>query len=155
MKAHLVRLFGVALFAVAFFLPAVKSPGTEPGAGTYNGWVCAVASLLATAGIAHLPDALGSKDAVGILALMLSGWVNLLVLAFWAFCFWPRWVRTRLGLAAAIAVCLAATWVFLHKAPMIPLVGHFVWVAGIATILAAEFLSGKAEQPIPVRPRLD
>jgi len=48
----------------------------------------------------------------------------------------------RHGLAAAILLCLLATWVFLFKAPMTPLVGHFLWVGGIVAILGAEFVKG-------------
>jgi hypothetical protein len=142
MKGHIVRIFGIVLFVVAFFLPAVRTPGSGPEAGPFVGWVCAVSALIASAGIIHLGAALQGKDAVGAISLILSGWVNPLLLLFLIFSIRANWVRTRRGLAAAILVCLAATWVFLFKAPMTPLVGHFLWVAGIAAILGAQFVRG-------------
>jgi hypothetical protein len=75
---------------------------------------------------------------VGLICLILSGWVNPLVLLYLVFSIWRRFVRIRRVLAAAVVVCIMATWVFFFKSAMIPLVGHFVWVAGGLMILAGE-----------------
>ena len=80
---------------------------------------------------------LGS-DALGSLTLVLSGWVNPLVVMYLLFLLGARFVVARRVVAAAILVCLMATWIFLAKAPMIPLVGHFLWVGGIFLVLAPE-----------------
>jgi hypothetical protein len=142
MTRAIVRVVGIVLAVGAFFLPAVRNPGSGPGSGIFVGWACAVSALMATAGLLHLGAALQGKDAVGAISLMFSGWVNPLVLLYLVFCIRSSWARVRHVLAAAILLCLLATWVFLFKAPMTPLVGHFLWVAGIVTILGAEFVKG-------------
>ena len=142
MKRAIVRVTGIVVFVAAFFLPAVRTAGSGTGTAPFVGWVCAVSALMATAGLLHLGQALQGKDAVGAISLMFSGWVNTLVLLYLVFCIRSSWARVRHGLAAAILLCLLATWVFLFKAPMTPLVGHFLWVGGIVAILGAEFVKG-------------
>jgi hypothetical protein len=78
------------------------------------------------------------KDILGMICLILSGWVNPLVLLYLFFCIWRKFVRTRRVLAVAILICFVATWIFFVKAPMVPLIGHFLWVAGGLMILAGE-----------------
>jgi hypothetical protein len=141
MKQWIVRLVGLAIFVAAFFLPAVRSPGTGPGSGPIVGWMCALVAASATGGIFRISAAAAQgQNAFGIVCLILSGWVNPLVVFYLVFSIWPSLVRIRRVLAVAILVCFAATWVFLFKAPMIPLFGHFLWVAGALIILAGEVL---------------
>jgi hypothetical protein len=104
-----------------------------------SGWICATAAISASAGIPHLVSgAMQGKDLPGACCLILSGWVNPLVLLFLFFCIWRKFVRIRRVLAAAILICFVATWVFFVKAPMVPLIGHFLWVAGALMILFGE-----------------
>lgn len=141
MIVRIVRLVGIVLFAAAFFLPAARDAGAGPGSGPMTGWMCAFVAGSATAGIFHLSAAgLQGKDVQGVICLILSGWVNPLVLLYLVFSIWRRFVRIRRVLAAAILICIAATWVFFFKSAMIPLVGHFLWVAGAFMILAGEVL---------------
>jgi hypothetical protein len=135
-KAKIIRLIGFLMAAVAFALPAVRSADAGPGSGPYSGWLCAVTAASATGGL--IRSGLGS-DALGSLTLVLSGWVNPLVVMYLLFLLSARFVVARRVVAAAILVCLIATWIFLAKAPMIPLIGHFLWVGGIFLILAPEF----------------
>jgi hypothetical protein len=141
MKRWIVRLVGLAIFVAAFFLPAVRSPGAGAGSGPMVGWMCALVAASATGGIFHISAAgLQGKDTVGIVCVILSGWVNPLVFFYLVFSIWPGLVRIHRVLATAILVCIAATWIFLFKAPMVPLIGHFLWVAGASIILAGEVL---------------
>ena len=141
MKRWIVRLVGFAIFVAAFFLPAVRSPGTSAGSGPMLGWMCALVAASATGGVFHISAATAQgQDAFGIICLILSGWVNPLVFFYLVFSIWLSLVRIHRGLAVAILVCLAATWVFLLKAPMIPLIGHYLWVAGVLIILTVEVL---------------
>jgi hypothetical protein len=95
MKGHVMRIVGIVLFVAAFFVPAVRAPGTGAGTGSFAGWVCALAALMSTAGLLHLGAAGQGKDTVGIISLILSGWVNPLVLLFLAFSIRPRWGAGR------------------------------------------------------------
>jgi hypothetical protein len=140
MKSLIIRLAGIAIFAVAFILPAVRSADSGPGSGPYVGWTCAGFAIAASAGIPHLftAGALQDKEALGALCLILSGWINPLVLLYLLFCIWKKLVLVRRLLAVAILVCIVATWVFFAKASMHPLIGHFLWIGGIVLVLSPE-----------------
>jgi hypothetical protein len=140
MKTLIVRLVGIAAFVVAFVLPAANGAESGPGSGPYIGWTCAVVAISASAGIPHLftASAMHDKDSLGGLCLILSGWISPLLLLYLLFCIWKKLVHIRQTLAAAILVCIVATWIFFAKAPMFPLVGHFLWISGILIILSPE-----------------
>ena len=138
---RIIRLVGIVLFVVAFFLPAVRDAHTASGPGSLpmSGWMCATVAISASAGIFHLVSgAMQGKDLLGAVCLILSGWVNPLVLLYLFFCIWRKFVRIRRVLAVAILVCFVATWIFLAKVPMVPTIGHFLWVAGGLMILFGE-----------------
>ena len=139
MVTRIVRLIGIVVFVIAFFLPAVRDAHTSSGPGSLpmSGWMCATVAISASAGILHAGTMQG-KDILGMICLILSGWVNPLVLLYLFFCIWRKFVRTRRVLAVAILICFVATWIFFVKAPMVPLIGHFLWVAGGLMILAGE-----------------
>ena len=139
MVTRILRIAGIVVFVVAFFLPAVRDPHTTSGPGSLpmSGWMCATVAISASAGILHAGTMQG-KDILGMICLILSGWVNPLVVLYLFFCIWRKFVLTRRVLAAAIVVCFVATWIFFVKVPMAPLIGHFVWVAGALMILAGE-----------------
>jgi hypothetical protein len=139
-NAKIVRLVGFLMAAVAFALPAVKGAGGGPGSDPYSGWLCAVTAATATGGLLRSGLSPGN-DAFGSLCLVLSGWVNPLVVIYLLFLFGARFAGARRVTAAAILVCLIATWIFLAIAPMIPLVGHFLWVGGILLILVPELFT--------------
>ncbi|MGD0631916.1 MAG: hypothetical protein ABR987_21495 [Terracidiphilus sp.] len=141
MAIRIVRLVGIVVFVVAFFLPAVRDAHTPSGPGSLpmSGWMCATVAISASAGILHLVSGtMQGKDLLGACCLILSGWVNPLVILYLFFCIWKKFVLIRRVLAVAILICVVATWVFFVKAPMVPLIGHFVWVAGALMILFGE-----------------
>ncbi len=141
MITRIVRLLGIVVFVTAFFLPAVRDghASSGPGSAPIAGWTCAMVAISASAGILHLVSgAMQGKELLGACCLILSGWVNPLVLLYLFFCIWRKFVRIRRVLAVAILICFVATWVFFVKAPMVPLIGHFLWVAGALMILSGE-----------------
>ena len=140
MKVLIVKLIGLAVFAVAFVLPAATSVESGPGSGPYIGWSCAVVAISSSAGITHLftASAWQDKEGPGALCLILSGWINPLVLLYLLFSIWKKLVWIRRVLGVAILACIGATWAFFAIAPMHPLVGHWVWIGGIVLILSPE-----------------
>ena len=69
---------------------------------------------------------------------VLSGWINPLIVIYLAFNFFSRFARVRRYLAAAVLVCMVATWAFFFVANLVPLIAHFMWIAGALMILAGE-----------------
>jgi hypothetical protein len=56
-------------------------------------------------------------------------------------------VVIRRVFAVAIVLCYVATWVFFAQAPMVPLVGHYLWVLGGLLILAGELVGQRVSRP--------
>ena len=75
-----------------------------------------------------------SKDFLAIL----SGWINPLILFYLVFLIRPRLVWTRRIMGGAIVVFMVATWTYFALVPLIPLIGHVLWIAGILMMLAGE-----------------
>jgi hypothetical protein len=130
-----VQICGLALYVVAFFLPACGSPDARvmissgPDTNVMFGWQCAwMVTLLSFAPrgwtFAHL-------------LLVLTACVNPLVLIYMAFTLSDWLPRTRQCLAIAIVCCLTACCVFLfHEYPVVVLIGFYVWLAGILVLLS-------------------
>lgn len=100
----------------------------------YSGYECAEFTL---AGAAESFRLFRHPSARAI-PLSLACWINpLLVLYLLSFA-GRRLKRARPFLAAAIAVCCLAMWVDLLALEHVALlVGHYLWIAGMALILSA------------------
>jgi hypothetical protein len=136
------RIIGICIFAAAFFLPACKFIGTRSeliNIGTYSGWKCAWFSLV----LVILPETYESP----FLLAVFGGLINPMIVAYLA-CYRPRFARTRRILTWAICACILSTWVFFAINQFLPLIGHIMWIAGIALILAGEF-STQPSEPLP------
>ncbi len=123
------RILGYLVFLAAFFLPAVREPGHED---TFRGSFCAWITLINT----FNRDVWRSKDFLAIL----SGWINPLMLLFVASLFSRRLRLFRRIVAAVVALFILGTWVYFYLAPLVPLIGHVLWIAGILMILAGDAL---------------
>ena len=127
----IVRVVGMCVYIAAFFLPAcreVASAGQDPE--TFQGSRCAWITLVNT---------LSSEmwHSKGFLAI-LSGWINPLIVLYLVFLLFPKLRWPRRVVAGLIVVFIAGTWVFFAILPLVPLVGHVLWIAGILLILAGE-----------------
>ena len=125
----IVRIVGYLVFLAAFFLPAVREPGHQD---TFQGSFCAGVTLINTFHREFWHN-------INFLSI-LSGWINPLMLLYVASLFSRRLAMFRRIVAVIIALFLVGTWVYFYLVPLVPLVGHFCWVAGIAMILAGEAL---------------
>jgi hypothetical protein len=126
------RLAGFCVYVWAFFLPACRQVATPGGDApeVYRGYICAGITLVDS----FSREMWHSKDCLAIL----SGWINPLLLLYLVFLLFPSFRWPRRIVAVAILVFLAGTWVFFDLYPLVPLVGHVLWVAGILLILAGE-----------------
>jgi hypothetical protein len=131
------RLAGYFVYLVAFFLPACRQPsqaGTHEG---YVGYFCAWVTIINTLN----REIWRTKDALAVL----SGWINPLMLLYVAFLFSKKLRAARRSIAALIVLFILDTWIYFYLAPMTPLIGHFLWIAGILMILAGEAASPRAQ----------
>jgi zinc transporter ZupT len=74
---------------------------------------------------------------------VLSGWINPLIVLYLVLLLIPilRWPRRIV--AGIITAFIAGTWVFFVLYPLVPLIGHVLWIAGILMILAGEVMGRK------------
>lgn len=130
------RMLGYFIFLVAFFQPACRQVAM-PGAGdpdVYKGYFCAWVTLIDTLNGGMWQ----SRDALAIL----SGWINPLMLLYVSFMFSRRLRRARRVISILISLFLIGTWIYFYLVPYVPLIGHFLWVAGILLIMAGEVFQG-------------
>jgi hypothetical protein len=126
------RIVGLCIYVWAFFLPAVReiaTPGNDAPEmlrGSRCAWITVINSLK--------PEMWHSKYFLAIL----SGWINPLLVLYLIFLLFPifRWPR-RIA-AGFIAAFMIGTWIFFAIYPLVPLVGHFLWIGGIVLVLAGE-----------------
>ncbi len=130
------RIIGLIIFAAAFLLPACREAGpVNSFTNTFKGWECARVTFTA----AFEKDTYESWNFLAVI----SGLINELIVIYLAFSFFPRFNRARRKLAIAVLVCMVATWTFFWIANLVPLIGHFMWIAGALIILTGEV----AERP--------
>jgi hypothetical protein len=125
------QVFGFCIFVTAFFLPAVRDAGPLTSwSNIFKGWECAKIAI----------DAMFQKDTYessGFLAVM-SGWINPTILLYLGFSLASKFARARRILAIAVLVCMLATWIFFAVEHLVPMIGHFMWIAGALMILIGE-----------------
>jgi len=135
------RLVGICIYVWAFFLPACREVATAGGDApeVLRGSRCAWITLVNTMN----PEIWHSKYFLAIL----SGWINPLVVLYLVFLLFPRFFWPRRIVAGAIVAFIAGTWVFFAIYPLVPLVGHILWIAGIVLIVAGEAMGREKAGP--------
>ena len=93
----------------------------------FSGYMCAEITLGEASFFRH-PTAETTLTA-------LIGWINPLVLLYLVACSVKRLNRARPLIAVAIVGCCLAMWVQLAAEHVTLLVGHYLWIAGIALLL--------------------
>ena len=126
------RVLGFVIYVAAFFLPACRDPGGSAfrNQDVYLGWFCAAVTVMNT----FSRDVWTSKDFLSVL----SGWINPLILIYLVLLIRPRFVWPRRIVAGAVVAFMFATWIYFALAPLIPLIGHFMWIVGALMVLAGE-----------------
>jgi len=126
------RIVGFLVYVAAFFLPAVREV-VKPGGDApemFLGYNCAWMMLINS--FSH--ELWHSQNFLAIL----SGWINPLMALYLIFLLFPGFKWPRRIAAGLIALFIVGTWIFFYLWPLVPLVGHFLWIAGVLLILAGE-----------------
>jgi hypothetical protein len=132
------QIAGFCIFVIAFFLPACHVGGSGTFAENVPGWECAKVAIESTPHLFQKPAPYFPYYV--FLATVISGLINPLVLIYLSFCITLKHLRTLRFIAIAILFCIAITWIFFAFAHFVPLIGHFLWIAGVLLILAPEAL---------------
>lgn len=124
---------GLALFIVAFFLPACHDTDHSSLVGVTRlvGWQCAWLSVSMIFDSGTLFSSLSFA--------FLSGCINPLIVMYLLLNLTRRFAIMRRALAIAVLLCMVSTWVFFVVAHFVPLIGHVFWIAGALLILYPEF----------------
>jgi hypothetical protein len=131
------RLVGLCIYVWAFFLPAVREVAVPGGDAPemLKGSRCAWITLVNTMN----PEMWHSKYFLAVF----SGWINPLLVLYLIFLLFPIFRWPRRIVAVIIMAFMIGTWVFFNLYPLVPLVGHFLWIGGILLILGGEVFSRK------------
>lgn len=136
MKAWLVRIAALVIFAVSFALPAIRPAEADASAQPIAGWTCAVfASIL---GPKALVQSIGQGIRPEEILIPISGLTNDLFLLILVLSFWRRMLRARLAFGMLYLLCFLDTWIFFAVSKTTPLVGHYVWIAGAILFLVPD-----------------
>lgn len=139
MKAWLIRIAALLIFAASFLLPAIRVANGAPPNDKIPGWTCALVASIT--GPKAFAQSLGQHIPLEDVLLVLSGLVNYLFLAVFVLSAWRRLVRTRLAIGALIIPCFIATWMFFASQKMTPLAGHYLWIAGAILMVAPDIVA--------------
>jgi hypothetical protein len=131
--SRVVRLLGFCIFVAAFFLPAVRAGAPGPDVVVFPGWKCASVALTETVALFGKSGFAAPSFAVWL--VVLSGWINPLVLLLLCLSFSRSLLILRRILAALVLLCMAATWTFFALQKVTPLIGHFLWIAGALLVV--------------------
>jgi hypothetical protein len=134
------RIAGFCIYVAAFFLPACREAATPINSNpeVLLGSRCAWITLVNT----WNPEMWHSQYFLAIL----SGWINPLLLLYMIFLLLPKLVWPRRIVAGIIVLFIAGTWVLFSMIPLVPLIGHVLWIAGILMILGGELFERKAAE---------
>lgn len=139
-----VSILGVCLYLVSFLLPACDTTG-HSGA-PFRGWDCAwMVFDMAYVMVVGIRDPTTRGSLVVALFSFISGCINLMVPAYLWLSFTMRSRKVRRWLGAALILSIAATWADFLLLGLIPLIGHFVWIAGVSLILTRELSNPQAD----------
>lgn len=125
-----IRLAGLAIFALAFLQPAVQYQGQS-----YIGWKCALVAWSFEQNIVMKPGA--HREVYEFMAAF-SGLVNpFIILTILASPIRALLVVRRI-FAVAIVGCMIATWALFAQQHISPLAGHIMWIAGALLVIVPD-----------------
>ena len=118
--------FGVVLYLVSFFLPAVRQFDHF-----ISGWGCAYLAvwLWTTSGFVNAAYQLGVRLTI------FGGLINLLAIAYAVLRQLRRSPSGRLKVALALVACMPPMWLSLYLLDAPPYLGHAAWISGVLLMI--------------------
>ena len=148
-RQRAIAWIGLSLYAVSFFLVAVDEP--DP----MFGWACAYFALLIPL-TAPLSAAVFGGNAFLYLAMLVSGWINVIFLIALILHASHWHARMFVMLRASVLLMIPFCWpVFYYERLRFPGEAHFIWIIGMLLALFSEELSRRVgPQLAPASERL-
>jgi hypothetical protein len=136
----LLRPTGVALYLIAYVLPAVGNPefgqrDLLSGKHSIPGYACAFFSIFWGFAGFFYPDGLSGVGRGTFRSLLLPGLTNPILFTYFGFSLRRRAPRTCRVLSAITLVCAASSVAFFLLNPLVPIYGFYLWLAGIVIIV--------------------
>jgi len=135
------RILGIAVFVIAFLLPACRLGPDAPGSNIFPGWKCASVALTETTAL--FGKAVTWPIPEPVVLVVLSGWINPIILLVLILSVVPRVSIVRRFMGVIVLISMVGTWVFFAQEKLTPLIGHFLWIAGAILILLPEVLTAR------------
>ena len=160
---RLIAVMSFVLFAASFYPPnlwpisgtaasslviGVREANAAPSEIGIPGYLCAYATLFAPWGADGLR--MLHQDPVNYFAILMSGWINpLLLITFVLLLINPN---SRLGgiLRIVVVLMFAACWVVFYKEHLHPRPGYFLWTAAMLLALFAGKLFPGRRTPVHI-----
>src|SRR2546426_10882820 len=125
---------GVLIYVLSFLFVAIAGVRTGSG-GPALGYDCAWTTLLFSWELIKSgPRGLSSMSALDF-SFAVSGWINIVFLAFIAIVLSGRANVARKALRTAILLMIPFCWIVFHYERLLPREGHFLWIAGMVLAL--------------------
>ena len=135
------RILGLAIFILAFFEPAVRAGEST----VLPGWKCATIATTESMTLFGKPGS-GQHQFTEYLVAF-SGWINpLVVLVILASPVRVLLVVRRIFAVIAV-LCMAGTWAVFAQQHIVPLTGHFLWIAGALLVIIPEAFPSRPRGP--------
>lgn len=129
-KQRYVLWIGLLLYAASFFLIAVV------GRGPARGYICAYAALsFPWGGNLFGPLGIFENKLLEYVAVLISGWVNLVFLIATMIAVRGRSPRMLVALRTAVILMIPFCWVVFRYQDLYAREGHFVWILGMLLTL--------------------
>ena len=137
----LLRTLGLAIFILAFFEPAVRAGETT----VLSGWKCATIAATESMTLFGKPGQ-GQHQFVEYLVAF-SGWINPLIVLVILGSPVRVFLIVRRIFAVIVALCMVGTWVLFSEQHIVPLAGHFLWIAGALLVIVPEAFPARRRAP--------
>jgi hypothetical protein len=132
----LIRILGLAVFALAFFLRALATSPHD--SNPLIGWQCAKIAL-------ELPFNHEDPVDLNLVLVTLSGWLNVFLLIYLILTFFKKLQTLRRIFIVLLIASIFSTWLFFFREHYTPLIGHYLWILGTLIVITPEFFRSKQE----------
>ncbi len=130
MKQRYILWIGLLLYAASFFLIAVV------GRGAARGYICAYSALsFPWSGNLFGPLGIFENKLLEYVAVLISGWINLVFLVAAILAVRERSGRMLAALRIAVILMIPFCWVVFRYQDLYAREGHFVWILGMLLTL--------------------